>query len=253
MKQHLTQDELIGYVHQTLTDAEREHMDRHLVACPACRTALTVHEETQRRLRRELRTALDDVKPPAEMTFAAVRTRMGRAPQRQLHRRRVVDFLPVGAALIGLLAALLGLVQQVEPAFIAAKPGRTMAFPTLACILFLVPVMSWGQHPRLLQPRRTLTTALAVTLWLGTAVVALYEIYLLRELFFRVYARLWQDPWPAVALGNWGVFFLSLGWITLVIGGGEHHYRHVGERRSWRLFGWTLVGELLILSLALFL
>jgi hypothetical protein len=253
MKRHLTQEDLVGYVHQTLTDAERESMDRHLATCAACRTALAVHEDAQRRLQRDLRADLDAIEPPASMTFAAVKAQMGRAPQRRLRWHRVGDLLPVGAALIGLLMALFGLAQKVEPAFIVANPEQSTAFPTLACILFLVPVMSNGPRPRLLQPRRALTRALAFVLWLGTAVVALYEIYLLRELFLRAYARLWQNPWPAAALGNWGVIVLAMGWIALVIGGGEFHYRNVGERPSWRLFGWTLVGELLVLSLALFL
>ncbi len=51
MKNHLSNEQLIGYVHQTLTDAEREEIDRHLAECAQCRGILADHESVQRRIR----------------------------------------------------------------------------------------------------------------------------------------------------------------------------------------------------------
>jgi hypothetical protein len=50
------------------------------------------------------------------------------------------------------------------------------------------------------------------------------------------------------AVGVWLTVPLSILWIAIVVGGGEYHYRHVGQRSSWRLFGLTIGFELLILA-----
>jgi len=104
--------------------------------------------------------------------------------------------------------------------------------------------------------RRTLSGMLTFVLWAGTAVLGLYETLLIREMLFRIYARassigLKRDYWRALVLGNWALVPLSLVWIALVVGGGEYHYKRAGQRSSWKLFGWTIAAEMLILVLAL--
>ena len=37
---HPRDKEIAGHIHQTLTDAEREDLDRHLARCPQCRKKL---------------------------------------------------------------------------------------------------------------------------------------------------------------------------------------------------------------------
>ncbi|MBN1994854.1 MAG: PQQ-binding-like beta-propeller repeat protein, partial [Anaerolineae bacterium] len=69
---HLTQEQLIGYIHQTLTDAEREEIDRHLAECAQCRGLLTDHETTQRRIHYGLMNGLRKVQPSPQMSFAAI-------------------------------------------------------------------------------------------------------------------------------------------------------------------------------------
>ena len=39
-------------------------------------------------------------------------------------------------------------------------------------------------------------------------------------------------------------------WLIMVIGGMEYHFRHVGQRRSWRIFAWTLGIELLLIAIS---
>jgi len=119
--------------------------------------------------------------------------------------------------------------------------------------------------------RRTLSGVLTFVLWAATAALGLYEILLIREMLLRIYVRasssglalgsqllngrnedfywLRKDFWQALTLGNWALIPLSLAWIVLVIGGGEYHYKRVGQRSSWKLFGWTIAVELSILIL----
>jgi hypothetical protein len=101
---------------------------------------------------------------------------------------------------------------------------------------------------------------LAALLWLATAALGLFEIWLVREMVLRVYARFesggpayGEAYWGGLAVGNWLVLVLGVVWIALVIGGGEYHAKHFGQRRSWRLFSRTLAVQLAILVLALFI
>jgi hypothetical protein len=116
---------------------------------------------------------------------------------------------------------------------------------------------------------KVLSSALAFALWVATAALGLYEFVLVRGMLFRIYARssssglalgsqllngrnenfylLRRDSWQALAVGNWALIPLALVWIALVVGGGEYHYRRVGQRSSWKLFGWTIAAEMLIL------
>jgi multiple sugar transport system substrate-binding protein len=78
MNNHLTQEQLIGYIHHTLTDAEREELDQHLASCAQCRALLTEHETTQRRIRYDLAGGLKKVQPSNKMSFSAISTNLKR-------------------------------------------------------------------------------------------------------------------------------------------------------------------------------
>jgi anti-sigma factor RsiW len=78
MSTHLSEKQLVGYVHRTLTDARREAMDQHLAACPRCRARLADHEALQRRINYSLLADLKVVRPSPQMTFAAIAPRLRR-------------------------------------------------------------------------------------------------------------------------------------------------------------------------------
>ena len=103
------------------------------------------------------------------------------------------------------------------------------------------------------QPNRVLSGALAFVLWAATAALGLFEIVVVREMLLRICACLGSDYLEALNLGNWAVFVLAILWLALVVGGAEYHYRRFGQRSSWKLFGWTIAVEVLILVLALFI
>jgi hypothetical protein len=107
---------------------------------------------------------------------------------------------------------------------------------------------------------KTGTNLLAIVLWLATAALGGFDIYVVHEMAARVYARYFgsgvargSNYWESIALGNVIVLVLAVLWIGLVIGGGEYHAKYVGTRKSWRLFARTLGVELAVLVLALFI
>jgi hypothetical protein len=77
---HLTDKDLSGYVHQTLTDAERESMNRHLDVCPECRERAEAQKALQRQIHYELSSKLRRERP-SSLQFQKI------APQLQKQRR----------------------------------------------------------------------------------------------------------------------------------------------------------------------
>ncbi|MBI1882579.1 MAG: PQQ-binding-like beta-propeller repeat protein [Chloroflexi bacterium] len=105
MTNHLTNDELNSYLHQTLADAEREALNRHLADCPACRTRLNGYEALQRRIRYELATELRGVQPSSQKTFAAIAPRLKRSRRFTMIARQSKQFI-YGALTMALLMAV---------------------------------------------------------------------------------------------------------------------------------------------------
>lgn len=260
MNSHLSDEQLIGYSHATLTDAEREAMDSHLTDCPHCRARLSEHEALQRLIHHSLLADLRTVRPSPDIKFAAIVPRLKR-PRVAALWQQSRQLFPAAAALVavtGLVVALIGLVESVNRLAVGLNPTSAGPLPTVACILFAIPVMGNYYESRTVPLRSVASGVLAFILWAGTAVLGLYEIALVREMLFRIYAQFWSssgshgmDYWRAVALGNWAVLPLAIVWIALVIGGGEYHFKRVGQHSSWKLFGWTVAAELFILMLPL--
>jgi hypothetical protein len=97
-------------------------------------------------------------------------------------------------------------------------------------------------------------------LWLATAVLAFYEILVVRNLVFDLYARLLaafgstvavSDHFWATALGQASVYVMVFVAIAVIIGGFEYHYKRVGDPRSRKLLLWTLGIQAGILLLSL--
>jgi len=257
MRNHLSEEQLIGYVQHTLTDAQREVIDQHLISCGQCRARLDEYRAFQRRIRQDLSADLRRVAPSSQMTFDSVAPLL---PANQLRRwrRRATwpQVLSTVAAMGGLALALMTLVVGIRWADISfwSMPmdvSTSTPLPAVACLLFSIPILTNHREQGTLLSSRLLTYVVTVLLWLGTALVGLYELFVMRELLYHVYVVLGgRDPGVAAALGVWGVLLLALVWIGAFIGGAEYHYEHVGKRRSWRLFGWTIAIEVSILVLA---
>ena len=73
MNKHLTEEQIIGYIHHTLTDAQRESINHHLTTCPVCRGQLADHESTQRVIRNTLHADMKALRPPTQIPFTAIK------------------------------------------------------------------------------------------------------------------------------------------------------------------------------------
>lgn len=112
LKGHLSEPQLVSYVHRSLTDVERETMARHLAECASCRGRLDQHEALQRLVRRDLRSALQKVRPSRRMQFSApasVRDRIRAAGMSRWLGQLLTNaaVLPVVFLQVALLAVLL--------------------------------------------------------------------------------------------------------------------------------------------------
>lgn len=111
-----------------------------------------------------------------------------------------------------------------------------------------------------LRSARTWSGAFAFALWAGTAAAGLATIATVLGVAIRVYAAFWgdysfygSDYRGALALRNLLVFPLALLWLAMAVGGGEYHYKNLGQPKSWRLLARTIAVELSIFLLALFI
>lgn len=114
MSEHLNHQQLIGYIHQTLSDDQREVIDRHLATCPACRGQLADHDRFQHRIRYDLTADLRAIQPPGTTTFQMIAPRLD-------HRRsllfrqlavRMTAAVAAAALLITLVVVLADKLQQ---------------------------------------------------------------------------------------------------------------------------------------------
>ena len=108
--------------------------------------------------------------------------------------------------------------------------------------------------------RSVLIGSLAVLLWLLSVVVALYEIVPVRNALLSLYAwiatrgsavpgQLASSYESAVFFGHIITIILAFVVVGVAVGAGEYHAKHVGDRRSWRLFAWIFGIELLIFTI----
>jgi LCP family protein required for cell wall assembly len=78
---HLQDSDLIAYVHQQLTDVERERVDEHLEACVDCRRRLLDHANHQSLLSEKLSRQLEQVHPASDWSAIAPQV-VGSRPDR---------------------------------------------------------------------------------------------------------------------------------------------------------------------------
>ena len=111
MSNHPSDKQLIGYIHQTLTDAEREEIDQHLAECPKCRALLTDYESLQRRIQYGLTSDLRKVSASSRKSFVAIAPRLKRG-RRLTTIRIVTERVSVVAALVAIFLLVYGLITN---------------------------------------------------------------------------------------------------------------------------------------------
>jgi branched-chain amino acid transport system substrate-binding protein len=125
---HLSDEQLISYTHYTLTDAQREAMERHLATCPRCRARLADHEALQRRIHYSLLAELGTVRPSPRMTFAAIAPRLKRSRRFAMLKKQSRQLLSGAAALAALIVLAVGLVLLFQG--ISSDRGQVGPSPT---------------------------------------------------------------------------------------------------------------------------
>jgi len=250
MNNHLSDDELIANIHHTLTDDQREGMDRHLADCPSCRARLGDQEALQQHIRYSLLADLKAVRPPEGMRFRTISPHLER--RHSIAKLWQPIFFSVNSlvALAGLAVAFVGSLGSMREFLSGSTQISATPLPLVASFLFAIPVIGNYFESRVVQPRLILSALLALILWIGTAIIGLQNIIDVRKIFVVSFARLGVDFPVAYSLSVFVVFISALLWIALVIGGGEYHYRRLGQRSSWKLFGWTIAGQFSILILS---
>lgn len=100
---HLTDQDLNGYIHQTLTDAQRETMDQHLDGCPPCRVRLDAAKQVHRDIYYGLHDELRQQRPSRDLNFAAIKPGLNKTRRRatvQFHSLRLLANAGIAAVVL---------------------------------------------------------------------------------------------------------------------------------------------------------
>ncbi len=103
------------------------------------------------------------------------------------------------------------------------------------------------------QFRITLTRIAAVALWLTTIALGVVDVYFVRQIFFGLYARFSRQHQPAILFGDVLVVLAAIGVVVFIVVSTEFHRKHFCKHESWDLFAWTLVVQLAIPFIAVFI
>jgi len=107
-----------------------------------------------------------------------------------------------------------------------------------------------------------LLKAISIILWAGTAILAGYEIFLARYIVTQLYFLVQNNRevpltvltrLSATGAGNIASMGMAIIAIAIVVGGYDYHWRHGGEKKSFRLLGLTLIFQATFLILDHFL
>ncbi len=85
--------------------------------------------------------------------------------------------------------------------------------------------------------------------WLASAGLGLYAVYSLSKLSTAVYALIGKDYYTGVVISQAMAVAAGLAWIATIVGSGEHLRKNPAGRSAWRLLGWIVGIELVLIIL----
>jgi branched-chain amino acid transport system substrate-binding protein len=106
---HLSDEQLVGYIHQALTYAQQDAMNRHLATCPHCRRRLADHKALKQRIEHSVLDCLSRARPSPQMTFAIIAPRLKRSRRFGVMVRQSRQLLSGMVALAALIVLVLGM------------------------------------------------------------------------------------------------------------------------------------------------
>ena len=249
MMNHLSPDDVTGYIHRTLDDAHREVIDNHLLSCQTCRVSVSEHNQHQRRIATDLSAALNSITPSNTMQFSSLTPNLQHQNVGINFWSRVASVTPATLAFSGLFLAIFGIWQALDAGALTTPRQRLSAFPALACFAMVMASVEQSDRSKWLQPRVILTWVVAFTLWLGSAIIGVLNLIVIRDLAIFAVLQMSGGAHEAGLIAIISVYIGVMLYIGFVIGGAEYHYRNVGQPGSWKLFSYTLLGQLLLLIL----
>ncbi len=105
--------------------------------------------------------------------------------------------------------------------------------------------------------KNALQKIVAMGLWLISALLAGYEVFLVRHIVRHTYLWLHEifvfsprtvERLTASAIGNLAAVLMAFVAIAIVIGGFDYHWSYAGQRKSYKLLAFTFILELAILG-----
>lgn len=248
-KDHLTPEDISGYIYRTLDDAQRESMNAHLLGCSTCRASMSQQELRQRQITNDLSAALNAAAPAEKMKFAAIAPQLQPPPIRRAIWSKLSATTPVAFSLAGLFLALYGLWQTLGGRTVTSPPQQMTAFPTLAGFVLVLTSIQQFDQTFTLRPRMLLTWLVAGILWFGSAVIGLLDLIAIRDLAILAVTALDGRNAQAGPIAILAVMVGVMLYIGVVIGGADYHLQNIGQPGSWKLFSLTLLGQVFILIL----
>jgi hypothetical protein len=103
---------------------------------------------------------------------------------------------------------------------------------------------------------------LSMLLWALTAYLAGYQIFLVRSIVVNLYLWVLEnisvpitvlDRLSATGVGNIASLVMAIIAIAIVVGGFDYHWSHGGEARSFKLLSWTLIFQIALQALYIFI
>jgi hypothetical protein len=253
MNEHLDMETLSGYLYRTLDDARRESIDEHLVGCPACREKLAQGEGRYQQISNSL-AGLNHQAPSERMSYGALTPRLASrgASRRPAWMGGNAPALSTSLALTvaGLLLSVAGLWQVIAGGNPLAGGGQIGALPPLACFFFLMASVDGFERAAFtIQPRYALVLSVSGILWLGTAIIGIFNIFAFGDLAIAAVVALGGGKAEAGPAAMLAVLAGGVVFIIAVVGGADYHLKNLGQPQSWKVFSITLLVQLLILLL----
>jgi len=250
---HIKDEQILGYIHHTLNDAERETINHHLTNCQFCRSRVSQDEIQSRHISNGIQGEMNGVEIPVGLSFSRITPQLGKH-----HRSRfwvkLSSATPLVTAILGLFMAAVGFWQTIgEWTSLGVPTNPKSAFPALACFFFMFVSMDQFDRSFSIRPRFILSVLLAILLWSGTFFIGLMNILVITDLVTSGFLIIGGSPETGTFIAILTAFLAAMVFIGVVIGGAEYHYRHIGQPGSWKLFTWTLIIQLFIMILPYFL